>query len=89
MVKKPTPAPEPVPSSDHRSWRAARASFRMHDDLRDALDFLAKGDRRTVSQVIERIVLDRVRLLLTTEFTDDGVVVGSKEFRLKDPNKRV
>jgi hypothetical protein len=76
-------------SSGERQWRSARASLRMHNDLRDAVDFLAKSDRRTVSQLLEMLVIDRVRQLLTNEFTDDGCLVKPGEFRLKDSEKRL
>lgn len=84
MIKKPLAKPH-----SEKRWRSARASLRMHDDLRDAVDFIAKSDRRTVSQIIERIVLDRVRELLVNQFDDDGVIVGSREFRLKDSSRRL
>lgn len=83
MIKKVQARPH-----SERRWRSARASLRMHDDLRDAVDFLAKSDRRTVSQFLEMLVLEKVRDLLKNEFDDDGVIVGSREFALKDPKKR-
>jgi hypothetical protein len=83
MVKKALAKPH-----SERRWRSARASLRMHDDLRDAIDFLAKSDRRTVSQYLEILVLAQVRKLLVNEFDDDGVVVGDREFKLKDSPKR-
>lgn len=83
MIKK----AQVKPHSEKR-WRSARASLRMHDDLRDAIDFLAKQDRRTVSQFLEILVLAQVRKLLVNEFDDDGVVVGDREFALKDSPKR-
>jgi len=83
MIKKPLAKPH-----SEKRWRSARASLRMHNDLRDAVDFLAKSDRRTVSQFIEMLVLDRVRQLLQNEFDCDGVIVGSREFQLKNPKKR-
>ena len=85
MVKKVIPKN----ASGERQWRSARASLRMHDDLRTTLDFIADSDRRTVSQVLERFVLDRVRDVMATQYDDDGVIVGNRELRLKDPNKKL
>jgi predicted transcriptional regulator len=85
MVKKTAPKN----AAGERQWRSARASLRMHDDLRTTLDFIAESDRRTVSQVLERFVLDRVRDVMATTYDDDGVIIGSRELRLKDPNKKL
>lgn len=85
MVKK-AQAPK---TSGERQWRSARASLRMHDDLRSTLDFIAKSDRRTVSQVLERFVLDRVREVMATAYDDDGVIIGNRELRLKHPDKKL
>jgi hypothetical protein len=62
MIKKP---------SESRI-RTARASMRMHEDLRAAVDFMAKAERRTVSQWLEMTVLDRVTRALENRFNDDG-----------------
>jgi predicted transcriptional regulator len=73
-------------------WRTARASFRMHEDLRDALEFVARADRRTISQIIEIMVVDYVRATLKNAFDDNGELVPpvkALEFRDgKDPRKR-
>ena len=82
MVKKTLAKPH-----SERRWRSARASLRMHDDLRAAIDFLARSDKRTVSQFLEIMVLAQVRKLLVNEFDDDGVIIGSREFKLKDSQK--
>lgn len=52
--------------------RTARASMRMHEDLREAVDFMAKAERRTVSQWLEMTVLDRVTWALENRFNPDG-----------------
>jgi predicted transcriptional regulator len=85
MVKK-TP---PKSAGGERQWRSARASLRMHDDLRSTLDFIAQSDRRTVSQVLERFVLDRVRDVMATTYDDDGVIIGNRELRLKHPDRKL
>jgi hypothetical protein len=62
----------------------------MHDDLRDALEFIATADRRTLSQQLEIIVLESVREILANEFDDEGRLVkrGDFEFRPgKDPRR--
>jgi predicted transcriptional regulator len=69
-----------------RRWRTARASLRMHDDLRGAVDFLAKSSRRTVSQVLEMLVVEKVRDLMQNEFSDRGNLVQPGEFKLKNGN---
>ncbi len=79
MIKKTLASPN-VP----RIWRSSRASFRMSDDLRAALDFLAAKDRRTVSQYLEIAVIDIVRAKLTNEFDDTGTLIGSRELRLRE-----
>jgi predicted transcriptional regulator len=66
-----------------RIWRSSRASFRMSDDLRSALNFLAKQDRRTISQWLEIAVIDIVRSKLVNEFDDRGQLVGSREFKMR------
>ena len=62
MIKKP---------SESRI-RTARASMRMHEDLRAAVDFMAKAERRTVSQWLEMTVLDRIMRSLENRFEADG-----------------
>ena len=70
----------------------ARASLRMHPDMRTALMFLAEADRRTLSQVLEFMILDHLRATFTNEFTDHGELVDRKRsltFREgKDPRRR-
>lgn len=83
MIKKPL-----AKTHSERRWRSARASLRMHDDLRAAVDYLAKADRRTVSQFLEHMVLDRVREILQNEFDDAGCLLKPGEFQMKDPKKR-
>jgi len=46
--------------------------MRMHDDLREAVVFMAKAERRTVSQWLEMTVLDRVTWALENRFNPDG-----------------
>jgi hypothetical protein len=53
----------------------------MSDDLRAAVDFLAKQDRRTVSNWLELLVIDTVRAKLKNTFDDTGTIVGSREFQ--------
>jgi hypothetical protein len=67
-VKKP-------PLSESRR-REARASLRMHDDLRSGLQFVAEADRRTMSQYLEILVLDHLRTVLRNEFTSQGELVN-------------
>jgi predicted transcriptional regulator len=66
-----------------RFWKSSRVSFRMGDDLRAALDFLASKDRRTVSQYLEIAAIDIVRSKLVNEFNDRGELLGSREFKLR------
>jgi hypothetical protein len=71
--------------------RTARASLRLHDDLRSALEFLARADRRTISQLLEMVTLEHVKATLRNEFDSEGRLVkgGEFEFRAgKDPRSR-
>jgi hypothetical protein len=71
--------------------RTARASLRLHDDLRLALEFIAGADRRTISQTLEMVVLEFVKNTLKNEFDSEGrqVKKGAEfEFRQgKDPRR--
>jgi predicted transcriptional regulator len=86
-VKKPQ---RETPWAESRQ-RNARASLRLHDDLRRALEFIASADRRTLSQSLEIMVIDHVRATLKNEFDSEGRLVksGELEFRSgKDPRSR-
>ena len=71
--------------------RTARASLRLHNDLRKALEFIADADRRTISQTLEMVVLEFVKNTLKNEFDAEGRQVKKDaefEFRPgKDPRK--
>ncbi len=41
--------------------RDARLGVRLHTDLREALEHLAKEDGRSISQYVERVLADHVR----------------------------
>jgi predicted transcriptional regulator len=71
-------------------WRTGRVSIRVHSDLKEALEFLADTDRRTLSQYIELICLDHVKALLRNEFDNDGALASNqkKELVLRDPRRR-
>ena len=77
-------------SWSEKRQRNARASLRMHDDLRAALEFIASADRRTLSQQLEIIVLEAVRETLANEFDNDGRLIKKGEFAFrpgKDPRR--
>lgn len=77
--------------SEERRWRTGRLSMRTHDDLKRALEFLAKNDRRTVSQYCEILLLDHVRSLLQTSFDDDGSLASKNSDEalvLRDAKRR-
>ena len=78
---------EAIPES---RWRTARISMRVHPDLKDALDFLADAERRTLSQVVEWICLNHVRTRLRNRFENDGALADDekKEFSLRDLRRR-
>jgi hypothetical protein len=71
-------------------WRSDRISLRMHPDLKQALEFLAEADRRTLSQYIELICLDHVKVSLRNEFCADGSMESGqrKDFVLRDQRRR-
>lgn len=41
--------------------RDARLGVRLHTDLREALEHLAKEDGRSISQYVERVLAEHVR----------------------------
>ena len=63
MVKK--------PHSEVR-WKQGRISIRVHDDLRDALEFLAARDHRPLSNYIEMVLLAAARERLANPMDDYG-----------------
>ncbi len=63
MVKK--------PHSEVR-WKQGRISIRVHDDLRDALEFLAGRDHRPLSNYIEMVLLQAARERLANGLDDYG-----------------
>jgi hypothetical protein len=88
MIKKPRGLTSDWAESRQRT---ARASLRLHDDLRLALEFLARADRRTISQVLETITLEHVKATLKNEFNSEGRLVKQSEFEFragKDPRSR-
>ena len=64
MVKK-------APHSEVR-WKQGRISIRVHDHLRDALEFLAAKDHRPLSNYIERLLLSEVRERVANALDDYG-----------------
>jgi hypothetical protein len=77
--------------SEESRWRARRLSMRTHGDLKRALEFLAKSDRRTVSQYCEIALVDHVRSLLKNSFDDDGSLASKNSDEtlvLRDAKRR-
>jgi hypothetical protein len=65
--------------------RSSRASLRMSDDLRRALEFLAAAERRTLSQYLEITVLEKAKYMLRNEFDATGKLLGNnREFEFKN-----
>ena len=71
-------------------WRTGRVSFRLHEDLKRGLEFLAAGERRTLSQYIELLLIDHVQATLRNGFDADGQLLGSprQPLELRDPRRR-
>jgi hypothetical protein len=90
MVKNRPPIQGLTPWAAKRQ-RTARASLRLHNDLRLALEFIADADRRTISQTLEMVVLEFVKNTLKNEFDTEGRQVKKDtefEFRPgKDPRR--
>jgi hypothetical protein len=59
----------------------ARLSLRLHSDLREALEFLAGGDRRPLSSYIELMLIDHVSASFATPF----LVTGERDPADKGP----
>lgn len=53
-------------------WRQARVTFRLHEDLKLAVEYLADLDRRSVANWIEGQVLLAVRNRLNNTFSNAG-----------------
>lgn len=70
-------------------WRTGRISLRIHEDLKKALEFLAKDERRSLSQFIELTLLDHVNASLRNKFDADGSMVEKEqELELRKPRAR-
>lgn len=71
-------------------WRTGRISLRVHADLKAALEFLAKDERRTLSQFLELVLLDHAAAALRNKFDADGALIGDEkqEFQLRNPRSR-
>jgi hypothetical protein len=70
--------------------KMGRISLRVHSELRAALEFLAKQDRRKLSTYIECVLIDHAAAILTNPFRSDGSLdrrSGPREFRLRTPGR--
>jgi hypothetical protein len=65
MVKK-----EKTP--DAVRWRQARLAVRLHDDLREAVEFCASLENRATSNFIETCLIAIVRQRLENQFSEAG-----------------
>lgn len=72
MVKDSSAAAE---TRKPKRFRDARASLRLHPNLKAALDFLSDCERRTLSQYLEIVVLRHVQETLIEEFDRRGVLI--------------
>ena len=52
--------------------RESRIVFRLHVNLRNALNFLSDSDNRTLSQYVEMVLLEHCRVKLTNKFARNG-----------------
>jgi hypothetical protein len=55
-----------------KRWKQGRLSVRIHDDLRDALEFLAERDHRPLSNYVEQFVIGFVREQLINSISEYG-----------------
>ena len=53
-------------------FRLGKVSFRLHEHLRSALDYLAAVDHRSLSQYIEMVLLENARARLENAFDHRG-----------------
>ncbi len=60
-----------VPHSEKR-WRQGRIAIRVHDDLREAIEFVSKLDNRPISNFIETLLLAECRARLSNVFSPEG-----------------
>lgn len=70
--------------------KTGRISLRVHSELRAALEFLAKQDRRKLSAYIEYALIDHAAAMLENPFASDGSLdhrSGPSEFRLRSPGR--
>jgi hypothetical protein len=59
------------PHSEVR-WKQGRLSLRIHEDLREAIDYLAGRDHRMLTNYIEMLLIRHAREVLSNKLTDDG-----------------
>jgi len=80
------------PKKPQKRFREDRASLRMHPDVKRALEFLADHERRTISQILELMVLDHLKNLLREEFDRRGKLVkglpADGKFTFRDTSRR-
>jgi hypothetical protein len=53
-------------------WKQGRLSLRIHEDLREAIDYLATRDHRQITNYVELLLIRHAREQLSNEITDDG-----------------
>jgi hypothetical protein len=87
LPKKVVPSPRSPPRFSAKetlesieSFRRDRISFRSHDDLKAILQDLADAQRRTLSQLVEMILIDHLRAKLGAPLNDDGAL--TKEWKV-------
>jgi len=89
MAKDSSAAPK---QKGPKRFREDRASLRMHPHLKAALSFLADEERRTISQILELVLLDFVKNTFKEEFDRRGQLVRGLppegKFTYRDPAKR-
>jgi len=59
------------PHSENR-WKQGRLSIRIHEDLREALDFVASTQHRPISNLVELVLADFIRAVMKNDYTADG-----------------
>jgi hypothetical protein len=53
-------------------WKQGRLSLRIHEDLREAIDYLATREHRQITNFIEMLLIRHAREQLSNKLTDDG-----------------
>lgn len=79
------------------SWRhmkppepkEARVSLRLHDFLREAMEFISSADRRPLATYIEAMLLDHAADMLENPFLSDGRrdPADKSPLRMKNPRR--